>query len=243
MTFTHSFFDVTPPARFDGVSWLTVRPYFATTISGSYTALTPTVLTSDPTPMTPNPVNITVTDAPEAVGWFAFEWDVSPTNPSPKSPPILSPASSLVTDPTWAPTTSDVADLLYTRTKDRGGKYLGVFTDQTNPTDIRAGHLINVAQDKVISDIGGNPPDTLPVKQRNARGLTTIYAAMLIELSHYSEQITRDISPYKELRKLYEAGLTQLEDETPVDAGKGALDSAGNPNYHFDGFSVGYKAW
>lgn len=235
MAFTHTFRDIVSPQRVDDLPWTVVRPYFSDSIVGPFVAL------SDVPIIDGALVSFDVTDAPQQVGWFEFEFDRVPSNPSVMSDPILSPVSALVTDPTWAPTINDVADLLFTRTKDSGGNYLGVFSSRTNPTNVRAAHLVNVAQDHVISDLGGNP--SAPAKQRNARHLTSLYAAMLVELSHYSEQITRDISPYKELKKLYDSELAQLEDETPVDAGKGAEDSAGNPTYHFDGFAAGYKRW
>jgi len=73
--------------------------------------------------------------------------------------------------------------------------------------------------------------------------MVQIYTAMLIELAFYSEQVTRDISPYKELKKLYDAALAQLEDTTQPGDAMTVIDGSGAPTYYFEGFAAGNMPW
>lgn len=226
------------------------------TLEGAPAGLTITAHLSDGDEVLPNLITVTPVLDGQGDPLPAYEGSVT----LPASLPVIiqwfqdvngvptQVGAEIITEPmntlepnTWTPTPEEVADLLYNRTKDRGGRYDGVFNTTTNPTRDRVLRLISAAQGHVASDIGiTNMSDTLML---NARHMTVIYTAMLVELSSYAEQVTRDISPYKELRKLYEASLTQLEDQTKPGTGYGAEDSQGNPNYHFDGFATGYKAW
>lgn len=236
-----TFEDYTPPARYQPVTnpWTQVEIQEAIT-TDSLPSTIETITFSDPDldPETPMTRFFTTEAATLENGWYRVRFLDAQNDSTQWSAWVQ---NLLETEPTWKPTVQAVADLLYTRTKDHGGNYVGTFTEETNPTNVRVSHLINVAQDHVISDL--NIPNMSVTLMGNARHMTSLYAAMLIELSHYSEQVTRDISPYKELRKLYEAALAQLEDKTKPGDGLSVLDSSGQPTYHFDGIAVGYKRW
>ncbi len=93
MSYTHSFAAVTPPARFSG-AWTLVKVYESATATGTYALIDTQTIPTDPTPAVPDPVNITVTTATLAAGWYRFAFDTAPSAPSPLSAPVQSPATS-----------------------------------------------------------------------------------------------------------------------------------------------------
>lgn len=92
MPFTHSFIGVTPPARFDGLPWTSVLVYQSATATTGPLVQTLSIPV-DPTPDTPNPVNLTVTMAPLEVGYFVFQFRDAAGTLAPASAPLLSPGS------------------------------------------------------------------------------------------------------------------------------------------------------
>jgi hypothetical protein len=110
-------------------------------------------------------------------------------------------------DPDWAPSPSDVGAVLRSRTKDTNGNELGTFTNDTRPTDSQVIELIETTVSDLSSDVG-SVPDEL---QDAARRLSAIGAAMLVELSYFSEQIVTDRSPYDRLKELYDARFARLK--------------------------------
>jgi hypothetical protein len=56
--------------------------------------------------------------------------------------------------PDWAPSVSDVADLLLFRTKTAGGAYVGDFTDATLPSAAQVQRLIEKATERVAGKLG-----------------------------------------------------------------------------------------
>jgi hypothetical protein len=109
-------------------------------------------------------------------------------------------------DPDWAPSVSDIGEMLRARTKDTNGNERGTFTPETRPTDDQVTGLIDRAVARVSSRTG-TVPDQL---QDAARSVATLAAACLVELSFFPEQINADRSPYRELKALYDEELTQL---------------------------------
>lgn len=119
MSFTHSFTDVTPYARFDNVPWTLAVVEESANETGPWTEIQTVPITADPTPDTPNPINLTVTQASLEEGWFRFSFDTSPSNPSPPTDPVHSPVAAPIPD--------------------AGGHY-------TNPTALRAELGLEVAE-------------------------------------------------------------------------------------------------
>ncbi len=115
------------------------------------------------------------------------------------------------------PTTKDVADLLHQRTVTSGNIYLGDFSDElgTVPGAERAESLIVKAHDHVFGKLGDPedwpvPANDLAEHSKDATRMIELYAAMLIELSHYPDQIRLGNSPYEELKKLFDEGMAGL---------------------------------
>lgn len=93
MAFAHSFNDVYPPARFDGVAWTRVRVQESAASTGPWTQIADQAIAIDATPETPNPLDITVTTATLERGYFRFQFVDAATNTSPFTDAVFSPAA------------------------------------------------------------------------------------------------------------------------------------------------------
>lgn len=91
MSFVHSFTDVTPPARYDATTWTVARIEEAATIGGVYTQIDARPLPADPTPETPNPVDLTTSLATLAAGYYRFRFADAALNLSPYTESVYSP--------------------------------------------------------------------------------------------------------------------------------------------------------
>jgi hypothetical protein len=117
----------------------------------------------------------------------------------------------------FRPTVQDVADLLRARTKDEDSTELGEFTDATRPTADGVDRLITRALAEVVARLGELPEAPQPFTLEEpfwlaARTLVALYAAMLVELSYFPEQVRTDRSAYPEYERLFTDGLEQLSD-------------------------------
>lgn len=109
--------------------------------------------------------------------------------------------------PEWDPSVADVAALIRARTKPRDGQsYTGTFNDATNPTEAQVQELVDQAVGEVEARTGTVPDAQEP----RAGNVAAIYAAMLVELSYFPEQINTDQSPYDRLKELYDEAITGL---------------------------------
>lgn len=93
MTYIHSFQDVTPPARYDGLPWVNARVEEAAAEAGPFTQIASLALPVDADPSTPNPVDLTVTTATLERGWYRWRFDDAAGRLSPYTAPVFSPAA------------------------------------------------------------------------------------------------------------------------------------------------------
>jgi hypothetical protein len=117
--------------------------------------------------------------------------------------------------PLTKPTTQDVAELLVIRSITRGGQYADDFNDQTTPNAASAQKFIDKAHDFVFGKLGDPedwrvPADDVADYEAEATRLIELYAAMLIELGLYADQVRSGQSPYPELKKLFDESLNGL---------------------------------
>lgn len=106
----------------------------------------------------------------------------------------------------YAPSVSDVAAVLPNRPVDGDGNTLDTFTDATTPT----GDQVSVLIDQAVETVGVRLPATLQDRHTNtARWLTTLYTAMLVELTYFGEQVP-DQSPYEQYKALFDDGINAL---------------------------------
>jgi hypothetical protein len=129
------------------------------------------------------------------------------------------------TDPqtlNYVPTVAEVGALIRARTKDTAGNELGTFTDATRPTGDQAEAESLFAVDQVWGRLGQNPEAAgitaaTTALFPQARRAAAIYAAMLIELSYFPEQIQDDQSPYDRLKELYDQAIANLAASVTTD--------------------------
>jgi hypothetical protein len=110
----------------------------------------------------------------------------------------------------YAPQVEDVAALLPRRTIDGSSNQIGSFTDDTSVTDVQVAAII----DQAVQAVGTRLPTILDARNTStARWLTTLYAAMLVELTYFPEQIP-DQSPFEQYKSLYDDGIQTLISNT-----------------------------
>lgn len=133
--------------------------------------------------------------------------------------------------PAWTPSLQAVADMVPNRTRTKGGHFLGVFSSDTDPTADLVSRYITHGVSRIAGRTGSTVMPNLALAGE-ANELAAIYAAMRIELGHYSEQITTNRSAYLELKKLWDAGLAAIglkfDEQTTTDPTGGTLSNMGS---------------
>lgn len=141
----------------------------------------------------------------------------------------------------WTPSVDAVGAILRARTKDRHGNEVGTFNVDTRPTFEQATQQISIA----VGDLANLFPEDLPVEVHDqARRLAAIGAAMLIELSFFPEQVATGRSPYQQLKDLYGAAFTRLQEAGAVE--EDVTDESGAyglPSYGFPEDVGGLVGW
>jgi hypothetical protein len=114
----------------------------------------------------------------------------------------------------WAPTVDDVAALLHARTQSGAahegvalGDELGTFNADTRPTATEVRYLIAFAVSDVKSRVGTDISETW---WDEARRLTSLQAAALVEASYFPGEIDTDRSAYRQFTAMYLSGIDAL---------------------------------
>lgn len=144
----------------------------------------------------------------------------------------------------WAPTVDDVGALLRARTTDDSDDELGTFSSVTRPTDTQVEALILTAAGHVASRVGSSSNLCEEGLTEQATGLAALYAAMLVELSYFPEQVGGNKSPYDKYKELFDDGIESLTDAVARicggGEGEGDTDVVGSPTGDFGPYdSVG----
>lgn len=211
--FTHSFEGTTPPARFDAIPWTRLLVDQSPVDEIAWTQIDDQAIAIDPTPATPDPVEYTVTTATLERAFFAVRFDVVPSNPSTRSPPVLSPA------PAYRPTVDQVAAILRARTRGIASRDAtiageqGTFTATTRPTAKQVQELIDVAVGELAGMMGGRTPCTMRLES-SASAAAAYRAAQLVEVSYYPEQTatSEDATAFKALATLWKDASKSVSD-------------------------------
>jgi hypothetical protein len=106
----------------------------------------------------------------------------------------------------FMPSVGDVADIMFARTRSRGGGITGEFTDNTTPTAERVERFIGRAYRHVMSKVGTLPEELDEDLENDLRNVISYYTGMLIELG--SESINKDRYDY--LKELFDSGIGML---------------------------------
>jgi hypothetical protein len=160
--------------------------------------------------------------APALAGTYSIRWQGPEPDQTVSEPLIVT--RGLV------PNVSDVGALLRARTKTSGGAEVGTFTQETRPTAVEVGVLIDEAVEDVTSQIG--VPAVGSALEGRARRAATLYAAVLVELSYFPEQVQGGRSPadtylklYKDRMKALVLFVTQGGDDGDADGASGSGDA------------------
>ena len=89
-----------------------------------------------------------------------------------------------------------------------GGGELGVFNAQTRPTGVEANLLIDQAVNSILMSIGIDIP---VIYYSQTKFVVMLYAAMLVEITFYRNEVNRDQSSYTQYEQLYKDGLAALK--------------------------------
>jgi len=118
----------------------------------------------------------------------------------------------------FTPSTKEVAGYIKNRTVDGNNSYLGDFTSDTSVTDAEVESLISMAEPMVLAALQWNPavPNIVGMNVDAARALVAMLAAILVELTKFSEQIARGVSPYTPLKELFDDLLSQKQLELGI---------------------------
>jgi len=108
------------------------------------------------------------------------------------------------------PTLAEVAALLRARTLDEYGNEIGMFTEDTTPTDDQAQEIVDSAYNLVKIRIGRI--DTFSADLIDAaKTVVTLLAARLIETVYYPEQAAQEQSAAALYAAMYEESIVALE--------------------------------
>jgi len=126
----------------------------------------------------------------------------------------------------YTPNVSEVAAILWARTRDAEGTLVGTFNSNTEPTDTQVVNMITEAVNEISASAGTDLPGELIIKL--AKRVVILLAAMNVELSYFPEQVQTANSPYEALERRFNASLKRLLTEIS-EAGGGTApgDSAG----------------
>jgi hypothetical protein len=204
MTFVISLADYVPPARYDNHAWTAAQMQEASDPAGTWATIdTFALIPVDTDPEHPQSRDFTSTNATLTSGWYRIVWEDA-ANHSFEGEAI---ARQQVRDQNYAPTTDEVARLIISRTRDKYGNLIGVFTDETLPTAEQVDDIIG----DVITDVADFIGDTVPVALvDDAQHLVAVRAAMQVELSYYAEQVNTNRSPYNQLKQHFDEDIQQL---------------------------------
>lgn len=108
----------------------------------------------------------------------------------------------------WSPVPTDVGAKIRSRTRDSQGVETGTFSPDTRPTAAAVEGLIGDATNDVANAIGTTIPE---LDWDQAAQVTALGAALLIEVSYFSEEVNSGRSPYPQLLQLYNDRLARLK--------------------------------
>jgi hypothetical protein len=118
-------------------------------------------------------------------------------------------------DPRFRPTTAAVASYIKNRTVDANNHYVGDFNSTTTVTDTEVNELIDQAGDMVLAALRWDPTAPAPtIPDSNipaARALIALLTACFVELTKFSEQVARQVSPFPQLKELFDGMLAQKQ--------------------------------
>lgn len=239
----HTLIDAQPPPRYDNIPWNRARIQEASLEDGPYATLVTQNLTPvDAVPSDPQTRDLTFEGA-LAQGYYRIIWlDANDDESAPTDPAFDDGGESPAAE--WAPTVDDVAALLHARTKNDMGEEIGTFDANTRPTNSQVLRLIDRAVQAVSSRVGVEPCEDHLADR--AGGLAALYAAYLVEISFFPEQVRAEQSPAKQIKADYDDAIKMLVEDVKVacageegSVGEGAAYNKADYNFEAPTTSLG----
>ena len=214
-----------PRRRVGAEAWTILRVGEGASSTGAFTVID-TQAWTDPNPAAPLPVDIETENATLENGWYRFQWEDATGDTSEWSYPIYKSGMEV----------EMVAALVRSRTRDKLGNELGVFTDQTRPTAQQVIDLYT-AEAAMVSLTTGQLEvltcDSVDAIRRGAMQVIAKRVAAIIEASFRPDELAQG----RTVADFYQgdgdadlAALTAAADrcraETPGDEGGGGADMA-----------------
>jgi hypothetical protein len=209
-----SFTGVNPPLRSDNTPWTTLRISESASLAGPWTLIdTQTLSPLDADPSQPAERDFTTSLATLAEGFYSLTFLDAQGAASHPLVQVQDNPSAI------KPSLSDLGSFMRARTvaAGSGGNEQGTFTATTRPTAAEAEALLEQATNQVLMQVGADVPDRAIVQ---TRFLVLLYAAQLVELTFYRNEVNRDQSAYAEYVALFKDGIAALKsfiaDEGPA---------------------------
>lgn len=226
MSFVISIKNLRPSGRQDNILWTAATIEQSADADGVPTGGFSTVetfpITTYPDPTEPPTLALTTDQATAIPGWYRVKF----TDPGPG---IEYTAPLFFDVNRYRPSTKRVASYIDNRTVDTNNNYQHDFTDTTIVTKDTVEELISTSEEYVLRKLDQDPNVVIPVESQQAvSNLIALYAAMLVELTKFSEQIQANRSPYPFLKQLFdEQWPTVVEDVTGIapDTGTGGTSA------------------
>jgi hypothetical protein len=222
-------FTTRPPIRSDGVLYTELDFEVSDTFDGPYTNIHSEAIDSYDPGFQPE-MNFYL-DATDLPAWYRQVW--TDTN-----------GDTITYPPVWyesvnnlKPTTREVANFIKNRTVDQYNNYLGDFHDATIVTRTEVTEIIDQVEEWVLRrlHIPLNPTvegilipvvDPLADSTKAAiRSMIALGSAAMVELTKFSEQIARGVSPYPYLKEWFDSQMDILYED--VTGKKPSTDSGG----------------
>lgn len=123
-------------------------------------------------------------------------------------------------DEQFKPDTSEVAVFIKNRTVNSNNQYLGDFDDTTIVTGDEVDTIIEMVGPLVLSALRWDPESVLPtIPEDNWPAVQTLIAllsACAVEVTKFSEQVARQVSPYPYLKEMFDGMLGQKQGELGI---------------------------
>jgi len=231
MAFVLTFTKYKPSPRQDGLLWTqaviqqaaVADP--ATGEPGSWTTIDTKAITTYPDATDPPSLSFTTELATALPGWYRVIFQDASGDQEFTLPRLFSGV-------TFRPSTRDVALYIKNRTVDKNNNFLGDFKNGgvvAGGTAVSADEvedLIQKAEQRVLRLLDVDPNVPIPTESQAAvTDLMALYAAMLVEITKYSEQIQRQTSPYPQLKELWDDAWPSVKEDV---VGTGTVVSGSN---------------
>lgn len=230
MAFVLTFAKYKPSGRSDGLLWTQAVIQQASVDAltgepGAWTQIDVKAIGAYADPTDPPELTFTTEQATLVPGWYRIIFQDASGDQELTQPRLFSGV-------TFRPSTRDVALYVKNRTVDRYNNFLGDFKNGgmlAGGTAVSADEvegLIQKAEQRVLRLLDVDPNVPIPTESQAAvTDLMALYAAMLVEVTKYSEQIQRQTSPYPQLKELWDDAWPAVKEDV---VGTGQVISGSN---------------